>query len=132
MIESWLIELRQAARRLRSRPTYTALVVLMIALGAGGTAAAFGIVRTLLLDPLPIRNEEQVGVLWFQASWREEEFLGLRPNFTGFQGVAAFRGGGGMLETPGAPLRQIPGISVSAEFFDVLGAKPMLGRTFQP
>src|SRR5688572_18690615 len=132
MLESWMIDFRYAARRLRGRPMFAALAVLTIALGAGGTAAIFSVVRPLLLDPLPIANEAQVGVLWFQMSWREEEFLGLRPDFPGFQGMAAYRGGGGTLETPGGPMRQVPGIAASAELFDVLGAPPMLGRTFRP
>jgi hypothetical protein len=69
MLESWIIDFRYASRRLRGRPTFAALAVITIALGAAGAAAIFSVVRTLLLDPLPIAQEEQVGVLWFQASW---------------------------------------------------------------
>ena len=69
MFESWIMDFRYAARRLLSRPTYALLAVLTLALGAGGTAAIFSVVRTLLLDPLPIAREEQVGVLWFSGSW---------------------------------------------------------------
>src|SRR5262245_11403783 len=58
MFESWIIDFRYALRRLLSRPTYAALAVLTIALGSGGTAAIFSVVRTLLLDPLPIAREE--------------------------------------------------------------------------
>jgi putative ABC transport system permease protein len=132
MLEMWIIDFRYAARRLRSRPTYAALAVLTIALGAGGTAAIFSVVRALLLDPLPIAHEEQVGVLWFQLSWREEEFLGLRPDFPGFQRMAAYRPGGPTLEAPDGSIRQISGYAVSAELFDVLGTPAMLGRTFKP
>src|SRR5438270_3361218 len=56
-VESWIIDLRYSARRLLSRPTYTLLAVLTLALGAGGTAAIFSIVRTLLLNPLPVTRE---------------------------------------------------------------------------
>jgi putative ABC transport system permease protein len=132
MFESWIIDFRYAVRRLLSRPTYAALAVLTIALGAAGTAAIFSVVRTLLLDPLPIAREEKVGVFWMQYSWREEEFLGLRPQFPGFQLVAAYRPGGGTMEVPDGPMRQVPGFTVSAELFDVLDIQPMLGRTFRP
>ena len=54
MLESWIMDLRYAARRLMGRPTYAALAILTLALGAGGTAAVFSVARTLLLDPLPI------------------------------------------------------------------------------
>ena len=89
MFESWIMDFRYAARRLMRRPTYALLAVLTLALGAGGTAAIFSVVRTLLLDPLPIAREDQVGVLWFGGSWNEQEFLHLRPNFPGFQRMAA-------------------------------------------
>jgi putative ABC transport system permease protein len=131
MFESWIMDVRYAARRLMSRPTYALLAVLTLALGAGGTAAIFSVVRTLLLEPLPMANEEQVGVLWFTESWSEAEFLHLRPNFQGFQSMAAYRPDGATLEVSGGPLRFIPGIATSAELFDVLGTAPMLGTTFK-
>jgi len=87
MFESWIMDFRYAGRRLMSRPTYALLVVLTLALGAGGTAAIFSVVRALLLEPLPIARESQVGVLWFTGSWSEAEFLHLRPNFPGFQSM---------------------------------------------
>ena len=62
MFESWIIDVRYAGRRLLSRPTYALLAVLTLALGAGGTAAIFSVARTLLLDPLPIADEDRVAV----------------------------------------------------------------------
>lgn len=131
MFESWIMDARYVLRRLVSRPTYAFLAVLTLALGAGGSAAIFSVVRTLLLDPLPIAQEERVGVFWFRFSWSEQEFLYLRPDFPGFQRVAAYRPNTTTLESPGAPLRLVEAIAVSAEFFDVLGTAPMLGRTFR-
>ena len=87
------------------------LAVLTLALAAGGTAAIFSVVRALLLDPLPIAREEQVGVLWFSGSWREQEFLRLRPQFPGFQRMAAYRPEDLTLEVPGSPMRLVPGIA---------------------
>ncbi len=78
MFESWIMDSRFAARRLMRRPTYALLAVLTLALGAGGTAAIFSVVRTLLIDPLPIVREDQVGVMYFDGSWTEQEILGLR------------------------------------------------------
>jgi predicted permease len=132
MFETWIKDTRYSARRLIRRPLYAALAVLTLAIGAGGTAAVFSIVRTLLLDALPIAREDQVGVLWFGGSWNEREFLTLRPTFSGFQSMAAYRPGDVTLETPGSPARLVPTIAVSAEFFDVLGVAPRLGRTFRP
>ncbi len=132
MFESLIIDARYAVRRLLSRPTYAVLAVLTLALGAGGTAAIFSIVRALLLDPLPIAREEQVGVLWFTGSWTEQEFLRLRGSFAGFQRMAAYRPDDVTLEIPRAPIQLERGIAASAELFDVLGAHAFLGRTFRP
>jgi predicted permease len=131
MFESWIMDARYASRRLLGRPAYAALAVLTLALAAGGTAAIFSVVRALLLDPLPVAREEQLGVLWFSGSWREQEFLRLRPEFPGFERMAAYRPEDLTVEVPGSPIRLVPGIAVSAEFFDVLGTPAHLGRTFR-
>jgi predicted permease len=55
----------------------------------------------------------------------------MRPQFTGFERVAAYRPQDATLDTAGQPLRLIRGVATSAEFFDVLGAGPLFGRTFQ-
>jgi putative ABC transport system permease protein len=133
VFESWIVDLRYSARRLSSRPTYTLLAVLTLALGVSGTAAIFSVVRALLLEPLPIAREHEVGVFWMEGSWTEREFLHLRPDVPGFDRVAAFKSAdGATLELPGEPLRLLRGVSASAELFDVLGAGAWMGRTFGP
>jgi predicted permease len=130
-MESWIMDLRYAVRRLRSRPTYTLLAVLTLALGVGGTAAIFSIVRGLLLEPLPIQRETEVAVFWNVFDWSEAEMLFLRPDFPGFRRVAAYRTEDVTLESGDGPTRLLPGISASAELFEVLGVRPALGRGFQ-
>ena len=131
MFESWIMDLRFAARRLVRRPTYALLAVLTLALGAGGTAAVFSVVRALLIEPLPIVREDQVGVLYFSGSWTEQEILHLRGIVPGFQKMGAYRPNDLTLETPGTAMRLVPGVAVSSELFDVLGTAPALGRTFR-
>ena len=132
MIETWMMDVRYSARRLARRRTYAAMAVLTLALGAGGTAAIFSIVRAVLLEPLPVRHESQVAIFWNDGDWNENEFLFLRPQFTGFDRVAAYKPQDATLETPGQPLRLIRGLASSAELFDVLGTAPLFGRTFGP
>jgi putative ABC transport system permease protein len=131
MFESWIMDVRYAGRRLLSRPAYALLAILTLALGAGGTAAIFSIARTMLFDPLPIAREQQVGVFWFSGSWSEREFLLFQRSFPGFERVAAYRPNDLTLEVPGSPMQLLTGVATTAEFFDVLGARPFLGRTFQ-
>ena len=132
VLEGWIIDLRYSARRLLRRPTYTVLAVLTLALGVGGTTAVFSVVRTLLLEPLPVRDEAKLGVFWMSGAWTEQEFLHLRPVFPGFESVAAYRPADGTtLDVPGQPLRLLSGISASAELFQTLGASPLVGRTLR-
>src|SRR5688572_15281106 len=132
ILESWIVDLRYSARRLASRPTYLLLAVLTLALGAGGTAAIFSVVRTLLLDPLPIARESEVGVFWMPGYWNEAEFLHLRPDFPGFRRVAAIRPQDLTLELDGQAMRLLHATVSSAELFEVLGTGAFLGRTFKP
>jgi predicted permease len=131
VLDSLWQDARYSWRRLASRPTYLLLTVFTLALGAGGTAAVFSVIRGLLLDPLPIAREAQVGVLWMPGYWTEEEFLDLRQGFAGFQSVAAYRPLDPTLDIPGSPLRVVRGIGSSAELFDVLGKSALIGHTFQ-
>jgi putative ABC transport system permease protein len=133
VFESWIVDLRYSVRRLAGRPTYTLLAVLTLALGVGGTAAVFSVVRALLLDPLPIAREHEVGVFWMAGAWTEREFLHLRPDVPGFARVAAFKSAdGATLELAGQPPRLLRGVSASAELFEVLGAEAWIGRTLRP
>src|SRR5206468_6421905 len=76
-------------------------------------------------------NESRVATFWFGGSWTEKEFTFLRGKFDGVQSVAAYRQGDATLSMDNAPLRLIPGVSASGELFDVLGARPMLGRAIR-
>src|SRR5687767_7486812 len=130
-MESWIMDARYAARRLVRRPLYATLAVLTLALGIGGTAAIFGIARTILLDPLPYRTEQELASFWMPRDWTEEEFLYLRGRFPGFASVAAYYPDDATLEMGDGPARLVPGLATSAELFTVLGVAPALGTGFQ-
>lgn len=131
MFQSWGQDVKFALRRLRKRPTYTALTVLTLALGVAGTAAVYGIARRLLLEPLPFRAEEEVAVFWNPFDWSEAEFLSVRPEITGFRNVAAYTSEDVTLRRAGAPARLVHGITSSAELLAVLGVSPALGPGFR-
>ena len=127
-MESWIIDARYALRRLRTRPAYGFLAVLTLALGVGGATAMGAVARALLVNPLPYTDEGSLGVFWNTFDWSEQEFLYLRPSFPGFERVAAYRTTGVTLQEGTAPARLVPGVSATAELFDVLGRNPLLGR----
>jgi hypothetical protein len=132
MYESWIMDARYAVRHLQRRPVYAIVAVFTLALGTAGTAAVFSLAQRILLDPLPIAREEQVGVLWFAGSWNEQEILRLRPDFPGFQRMGAYRPAHATLDVTGQPLRMVSGAAVSSELLDLLGTPPLMGRTFTP
>ncbi|HEX8704809.1 MAG TPA: ADOP family duplicated permease [Myxococcaceae bacterium] len=132
-MESLIMDLRYAVRRLRSRPTYVVLAVLTLALGVGGTAAAFGLVRGLLLTPLPYPAEDRLALFWSAGNWSEREFLYISPDWSGFSAVAAFRAQELPLRRkPDAPPELVSSVSTTAGIFNVLGVHPTLGRGFEP
>ncbi|MDB4892068.1 MAG: permease [Gemmatimonadetes bacterium] len=133
MLQTWISDARFAARRLRKRPTYAFIAVLTLALGIGGTTAVFAIGRPLIVDPLPYANADHVVTFWMSGWWNEEEFLFLRDKFSsfGFRAVGAVRSGDVTMRNGDAPSRLISGRQVTAELFDVLGARPLFGRSFR-
>ncbi|HEX8362998.1 MAG TPA: ADOP family duplicated permease [Longimicrobium sp.] len=132
MFQDWGQDVKFSLRRLRRRPTYTALTVLTLALGVAGTAAVYGITRRLLLEPLPVRAEQEVAVFWHVGAWSEAEFLQLRPVIQGFQNLAAFRERDVPMQVGDAPARLVKGAAGTAELFQVLGVKPAMGPGFRP
>jgi len=130
-LESWIVDLRFALRRLRRRPLYAALAVGTLALGVGGAAAIAGVVRGLLLEPLPYAHEERLGIFWSVYDWSEREFLTLERDVPGFEEVAIYQPIDVTLERPGGATLFVPGLEASAELFDVLGTPPLRGRGFR-
>ena len=131
----WLEQLfqdsRYALRTLWRRPTYAFLSVLTLALGVGGTASVYGVARGVLLDSLPFAHEREVGVFWKKTDWTHEEYLYIRGRVPGFSQVALFRQRDVIVREGDAAARLVRAVSASAELFDVLGVRTLLGRGFQ-
>ncbi|HUJ33469.1 MAG TPA: ABC transporter permease [Candidatus Acidoferrum sp.] len=132
---------RFAIRMLRKNPGFTAIAVLTLALGIGANTAIFSVVNAVLLRPLPYPNSDRVMMVFLQdpslgldrGDYGDADFLALRQQQRSFDGVAAFSSpdNGFALTGEQAP-EEIPGTAVTDAFFDVLGAKPLVGRTFLP
>jgi predicted permease len=133
-MERWLLDARYVLRRLRRRTAYTILAVTTLAIGVGGLAAITGVMRPLLVNPLPYPHAERLAQFWRPGDWRGREVTALRPIWrsAGFSAVAAYRPADVTLERDGEPARVIPGVAVTTEMFNVLGVAPALGRSFVP
>ncbi|HEX7184339.1 MAG TPA: ABC transporter permease [Thermoanaerobaculia bacterium] len=135
-------ELRFAARRLRRVPTFAGAVVLVLALGVGTTTAMFSLVNGILLAPLPYPESDRLMRLTHTASSAGRATVDLsdaivmlyQSETRAFDGVAAWRfddGDLGPSEADQTAVR-VRGARVTANFFDVLGVPPALGRAFAP
>jgi predicted permease len=130
-----LQDLRYAARQFFKTPGLTAVVVITIALGVGANTALFSVVNGVLLNPLPYLQPEQLIAL--RESKPNFEFGSIPyPNFRDWQkdnrtfsSMAVWRGTAFSLTGAGES-EQVNGEFVSSDFFAMLGAKPLLGRTF--
>jgi len=60
-------DIRFAARSLRRRPGFTAVATITLALGIGATTTLFGVVKRVLLTPLPYENPESIAMVW--SAW---------------------------------------------------------------
>jgi hypothetical protein len=72
-------DVHYALRMLRRRPAMSALAVLVLALGIGGTVAVFSVVDTLLLRNLPYRDAERIATLWLTNRDHPDEREGVAP-----------------------------------------------------
>jgi len=124
-------DLRHAARQLLARPAFSGLATLTLALGIGGTVALFSVVDGLLLRPLPFDAEEELRVFWSAYDWRGAEFDFVKERIEIFDGLTAYSSDGYTLRTEAGSSLQLATVA-SAELFDVLDARPLLGRTFEP
>ena len=133
MVVSIHHELRHAVRRALAAPAFSLAVILTFALGVGLNALAFGGVRAVLLNPLPFPAAERLVNVWQTQpgqpvrSVAPANFLDWRAA-SSFEALAAYNVRRRSLVTP-EPQR-IDVATVSANFFDVLGVRPMVGRSF--
>ncbi|MEP7066907.1 MAG: ABC transporter permease [Gemmatimonadota bacterium] len=136
-LESVGQDLRFAARQFRKSPGFAFIATLTLALGVGSTTAIFSVVNGVVLRPLPFAQSEQMVQLWgLDAKGHELQFAD--PTFDAivsgtrtFSAVAEYAGNGMSLVDDGE-VERVRAAGVSSGFFNVLGAKPQLGRSFVP
>ena len=129
-------DVRFGARGLRSRPGFTLTVLITLALGIGANAAIFSVVDAVLLRPLPFAQPSSLVHLWetFQSKVENRseasfpDYLDWRARNRVFSDMAGYHGGGFLLG--GAQPMTVGAGKTTANFFDVLGVRAMIGRTF--
>jgi predicted permease len=147
----WLDSLRQdtrfALRMLRKNPGFTMVAVLTLALGIGANTAIFSAVNAILIEPLPYAGSSRLVMIGAQRKvigYQEEgssfyvqsispvEADAIRTQTSSFEQFALYEGG----RVDRIRTRLMPdlvgSVLVSANFFPMLGVKPLLGRIILP
>lgn len=131
-------DLAYAARSLRKNPGFTLIAILTLALGVGANTAIFSVVKAVLLNPIPYRDPGRL-VAIAEASpdapnpvtvdfttthdWRDRSRL--------FESMSLYHETSTALVGYGEP-EVLNGMRVNFDFFDTLGVKMQMGRTFLP
>jgi predicted permease len=136
-IETTWADMRYAVRTLRKSPGFSAVATLTLALGIAANTAVFSLVNQILLHPPGVSEPQRIVVLRTKY-----DTLNLNFEFAAAPAFADARANKQIFEHAGAvqphslnyvhgavPVR-LPGAAVSAEWFDVFGARPALGRIF--
>jgi predicted permease len=133
-----LSDLRLALRTLRARRGFALVAILTLALGIGASTAIFGVLRAVVLRPLPYADGDRLVHVERPALGGDVDVGFSAPDVADFRarqrslaGLAEYHSMTFNLVSRGEPLRVQTGV-VSADFFDVLGVRPLLGRTFRP
>jgi len=142
-MQTVLQDLRCTLRQFRRSPGFTLMAVLTLALGIGATTAVFSLVDAVLLHPLPFAQPERLvalntleqqrassGPADVPADTSYPNFFDWRDRARSFQNMASYQGGSFTLSLANVPARRIDGMTVSSDFFRVLGIDPALGRSF--
>jgi predicted permease len=124
-----------AGRRLAKQRGFTAVVALTLGLAIGGTAAIYSVVSGVLLKPLPYPAPDRLVRVFAQHQRAADvalppaDFLAFREHTQLFAGVAGFFREGHEFRGSAGP-ENLEGLFVTAGYFELLGARAMLGRTF--
>ena len=132
-------DVRHGLRLIRRYPASAAIAILTLALGIGANAAIFSVVDAVLLRSLPYPEPDRLVMVW-EKRIKENvltnpvspaDFLDWRKQNDVFENMAALADTSTSVTGDGEPVVVEAG-AVSWAFFDVLGIRPALGRTFQP
>ena len=127
-------DLLYGARMLRKRPGFTLVVVATLALGIGVNTAIFSFFD-FLLRPMPIADPDRVVELDYRAGTRRlgfsfSDYIYFRDAVNSLSGIAAHGKEKFLLAMPSSRTEEVAGEFVSENFFSLLGARTILGRTF--
>jgi predicted permease len=144
VFDAILRDLKYALRQLRRNPGFTFIVLLILSVAIGANTAVFSMVNALMLRPLPYPEPQQLATVMRNygitkdsrtVTDSENEQDGetwelVRDNVPAVEAAVYSYGSSGVNLQAGTSVRYVQQQRVSASYFDVLGIRPILGRTF--
>jgi macrolide transport system ATP-binding/permease protein len=127
-VETFIQDLRYGIRTLLKRPAFTAVAVLSLALGIGANTTIFSLLYSVLLRPLAVEEPDRIAALTNDVI-SYPAYKDFRDQNEVFTGLAAFAPRSLSMGREGKP-ELVSADVVSGNYFDVVGVKPALGRTF--
>ena len=131
-----ITDLRHALRILTKSPGFSIVAIATLALGIGANSAIFSVIDTVLLQPLPFPQPNQLAVLWSapeKGTGRETQSFPDYDDFhtqgKSFSALALYTGTGTVLSANNNPI-ELHGVATTSQLFDTLGIKPVLGRAW--
>ena len=135
-METFLRDLRHAARSLARRPGFTAAIALTLALGIGANTAIFSVVNGVLLRPLPFPEPGRLMTVWTNLpNWGHEsaslpDYTDWKAQGSTFEAMTAYAQSSDNLAAVGGEPERVPSARVMPEFFRTLGVTVPHGRAF--
>lgn len=134
----WLEDAGWALGSLRRSKGFALMTMGILALGIGATTAIFSVVQGVLLRPLPYDRPDELAIVWGRLTTRNVErfpvsppdFLDVREASPAFAEVGAVVTFQQSLVSADADAVQVPVAGTSANFLELLGVRPLLGRGF--
>jgi len=138
-LQNLLRDLLYALRQLRKNPGFTALAVGTLALGIAANLTIFSWINSTLLDPIPgiAHTSDMVTIMRGDRSehpappFSYADYVELRDSSRSFSGLLAYHDDYMSITGSGQPER-IYGALTTSNYFEVLGVRPLLGRTLCP
>jgi predicted permease len=138
-METLLKDIRYGIRSLVKRPGFTFIAVITLALGIGANTAIFSVVNAVLLRPLPFADADRLVIIWEDASFAgfprntpaPANYVDWKTQNQVFEDIAATDSRSFNLTGDGEP-QKVEALGVTANFFPLLGVKPVLGRAILP
>lgn len=126
-------DIRYGLRVLRNSPAFTCVAIISLALGIGANTIAFGVVNALILRSLPVPNADRLVSIQPKTSTTNSfpNYRDLRDRNDMFSSLAAYRITVFGLDN-GSSAQRVWGYLATGNYFETLGATPVLGRFFGP